>query len=362
MNYHWIENIRDFHNISQKWDQLLLASGSDNPFLLSDFIITWWKYYHPGKYLRILVIDDGNKIIGGIPLYLRNESWKRGFLKTLYYIGDGAANYTEPLFLPSKDFWPIFLNALESKKDWNLLHLFNVRGQSNLVKEFNPKLLNSKTSVRLIQDHLNWAIDLSGGIENYFKRLSKKLRRDLNSRRRRASQEYGEIRLKEIKDVEELKSYFDLYGQFSRKSFNARNERSAFNNYAYVQFFKDFLILMHRNQRLYAHVLCSGDKVFAISFGYKLGKGFNWALTAYDYDYRSIRPGYLLIEELIKEVSSWGEIYYNWYGYHKFYKTQWCNIIEPLYRIKVFKKNIYTDSLHYIEENVRRIRQSYVRQ
>ena len=362
MDYRWIENIRDFQNISQNWDQVLLDSNSDNPFLLSDFILTWWKYYHSGNHLRILVIYDGNELIGGIPLYLRKEGWKRGFLKTLYYIGDGTANYTEPLFPLSKNFWNIFLNALKSENDWDLLHLFNVRGQSNLVQEFNPRLLDSKISVKLIQDHLNWAIDLSQGLEKYQAQLSKKLKKDLKQKRRQAMEFYGGLTLKEVNDTEEVKKYFDLYVNFSRQSFEARKERSNFNDASYAQFFKNFLVLMSQNGRLTTHVLFVGGKTAAINFGYRFGKGLNCVLTAFNDEFHSLRPGYLLIEEIIKKTVLDRENYYNWYGHYKFYKSQICNLVEPLYRIKVFKKNIYTYSLHYIEENMRHIRQSYVRQ
>ena len=362
MEYRWIEDVRDFQNISQEWDQLLLDSNSDNPFLLSDFILTWWKYYYSENHLRMLVIYEGGKLIGGIPLYLRKEGWKRGFLKTLYYIGDGAANYTEPLFLSSKNFWSIFLNALEKRNDWDLLHLFNVRDQSNLVQEFNPRLLDSKISVNLIQDHLDWAIDLSQGLEKYQAQLSKNLKKDLKQKRRQAIECYGGLTLKEVSDTEEVKKYFDVYVNFSRQSFEARKEHSNFNDDSYVQFFKNFLVLMNQKSRLTTHILFVGDKVAAINFGYRFGKGLNCVLTAFNNEFRSLRPGYLLIEEIIKKAVLDRESYYNWYGHYTFYKSQVCNLSEPLYRIKVFKKNMYAYSLHYIEENIRHLRQSYVRQ
>ena len=129
MEYHWIEDIKEFQTLSKKWDEILITSGNGNPFLLSDFILTWWSYYSEGKALRILAIFKDQALIGGIPLYLKQEGWKRGYLRSLYYIGDSAANYTEPLVCASslEDFWPVFVQALDHKQDWDRLHLLNVR-------------------------------------------------------------------------------------------------------------------------------------------------------------------------------------------------------------------------------------------
>ena len=41
----WIENIEEFERIKNDWDAALLSANTDNPFLLSDFIIIWWKHF-----------------------------------------------------------------------------------------------------------------------------------------------------------------------------------------------------------------------------------------------------------------------------------------------------------------------------
>ena len=84
-----------------------------------------------------------------------------------------------------------------------------------------------------------------------------------------------------------------------------------------------------------------------------VGINLNQNITGYNYNYQHLQPGHLLIEELIKEIVARGDVYCNMYGHQRLYKEQWCNKTEPLYRIKMFKKNMYTHSLNWVEETVR---------
>lgn len=341
MQYHWIEDIEKFRNIAQEWDKTLVSSGNYNPFLLSDFIITWWRHFHNNLRLRIFVVYDNGTIAGGIPLYLGKRKFRDGFASILSYIGRPAANYTEPFYTTSEiRILPLLQKALAKRKDWDALYLPDVRGENKLIAEYNDCATDRRFFFNLAQDHMNWAIDLSAGLEKYFSTIPKRLQRYLKTKRKDIVKKHGNLQLKQIWGKDEVGKYFDLYTEFSSHSFMARRRKSNFDNEKYSSFFRDFLTLMDQKQRLDTHVLMAGDKVLAISFGYRFGKGYNYALTSFNYDYKYFKPGYLLVEELIKETCKHGETYYNSYGYERFYKTQWCNSQIPLYRFLMIRHTL----------------------
>jgi CelD/BcsL family acetyltransferase involved in cellulose biosynthesis len=341
MDCRWIEDIGEFGKIAGEWDKAVISSGDYNAFLLSDFIITWWKHFKDNLRLRIFVIYDNGRISAGIPLYLRRGGGGNGFARFLCHIGDTAANYTEPLYADDKsEMLSALRDALAKRNDWDVLYLTDIRSGNRLLKEYDEHVSDKRYFCETAQDHMNWAVDLSEGTEKYFLSVSKKLRRDLKAKRKHAERDYGSLRLEEIKGEEDIGRYFDLYTDFSLKAFSARSRKSNLESVRYAAFFKEFLISLGRNQRLDAHALFAGDKVLAVSFGYRFGKGFNWVLTGFNYEYKYIRPGYLLIEELIKEINGRGETYYNWYGHERFYKGQWCNSKTPLYRFFLFRRSL----------------------
>ena len=47
-----------------------------------------------------------------------------------------------------------------------------------------------------------------------------------------------------------------------------------------------------------------------------------------------------MIEELINEMARRKEIYYNWYGYDRLYKSQWCNEHTQLYRFFLMRRTL----------------------
>ncbi len=351
----WLENPRQFEEIASSWDKFLIQENVYNPFLLSDFILTCWKYYQTGLSFRFLIFSEDNRIQGGIPLYMGKRSFRYGFLRTLAYIGDGAANYTEPCL--SKSVSPsLFFKTIGLRGDVDLLYLKDVR-HSHPLMSYNLKTFDdNQMVVRAIHDHDNWAIGLEQGREAYLSTIPGKLKRDLRSRRRRATRELGAPILIRISGEKEIEKYFEVYVRLSQESFHNRGKKSAFLDSRYVSFFKDFLKIMEKNQRLDAHILKAGNEILAVSFAYRFGKGFHWALTAFNYRFKHLRPGYLLIEEIIREIDEHGDSYYNWYGYQRFYKHQWCNLREPLYRLKCFKNRFYSNSVHHLEACVRTFR------
>jgi CelD/BcsL family acetyltransferase involved in cellulose biosynthesis len=341
MNCLWITDIKEFERLKNEWDKRVAGSADPNPFLLSDFILTWWKYNAAFAELRIFVLYDDGGIAGGLPLYLKRGGADEGFLKVLRHIGGPAANYTEP-FCKDAD-TPLLqelLKALGKMRDWDALRLTHVRPQSPLMAEYGKMPPGEKKFVYTIQDHMNWAIDLSAGYENYMKSISRKLARDLRAKRRHAFERYGELALRSIGGKEEVERYFDMYTDFSVKAFDSRSRVSALADKNYVSFIKEFLVAMDASGRLDAHVLTGGSKVLAISFAYRFGRGFGWILTGFDYEARYVRPGYLLIEEIIKELCRRGETYYNWYGHVRFYKTQWCNSVSPLFQFILTRRTL----------------------
>jgi len=340
MNYHWIEDIEEFYKIARDWDEALVASVNYSPFLLSDFIITWWKYFNDNSALRIFVVYEGGKIAGGMPLYIKHYGIRRLGIRIMYHIGGALANYTEPFCAGTGlEVLSLFTEALNGKTDWDAVYLPNVRSENRLMTDYQKRADDKRFMFYVMQDHFNLSIDLSAGKEKYMATISGKLKKDLRQKRKHAIKDYGEIRLQSVKGREEVGRYFDIYTGFSLNTFDERNRKSSFKDKRYGDFFKDFLFIMDQKDRLDTYVLFAGDKILAVIFGYRSGPGFNWALTSFNYEYKYVRPGYLLIEELINEIIRRGGTSCNCYGYESFYKSQWCNERSPLSRFIIMRRS-----------------------
>jgi CelD/BcsL family acetyltransferase involved in cellulose biosynthesis len=184
------------------------------------------------------------------------------------------------------------------------------------------------------------AIDISAGKEAYFNGLPKKLRKDIRQKKRRAIKDYGDISIKAIKGENGTARYYDMYMEMTVKAFRERGRRNMLEDKAYAGFFREFLMAADKRGMSDAFAFYAGDKLLAIIFGYKIGPGYNWALTGFDYEFRYVRPGYLLVEGIIDEMVRRGDTICNCYGHESFFKNQWCNKMTPMYRFYIAKKSV----------------------
>jgi len=349
MRAQWIKSQSEFESISQKWDELLVQTDPTNPFLSSHFILTWWKHYKDRYGIKILVLYEGYDLVAGLPLYEDCFSFPFQSIRFLYYLGGAVANYTEPLVKGRRpDYLGALFQWLHTEKTWDILHFKNVRHGHPLI-EFSIK--NSSSFV--IQGHMNWAVDLSQGVDSYFKSRSKKLLKDLRSKRKQLIREYGAISLLSISGEDKIKEHLKIYRDCSVQSFYSRAQKNNFEDMLYFNFFQDFLILMEQKRKLRAYILKAGAKILALSFNLQLPNGFHWLLTGFNQEFHHFRPGYILTEETIRMLENEKQAYYNWYGHESFFKLQWCNKIEPLYRIKMVRKSLFNYGCHYAEELLR---------
>ena len=341
MRYRWIDNIEEFKQTAAEWDKALLDSGDYNPFLLSDFIMTWWKHFGTGRKLRIFTVYDDGRIAGGIPLYLAERGLNPLGFNVLHYIGDAAANYTEPFYRAAET--PVFTlleEAITECGEIDALSLPNVRGENGILREIRSAS-RGKGSIRYApQDHFNFAIDLSSGKEAYFSGLSNELRTGLRRKRKRAVRDYGEVKLRRAGEEGELRSYLDHHVKYSIDAFRGRGRRNIIEDERYRSFFDELFTLMGEKGRMDVYALYAGTSLIAVMLFYRFGKGFNWVFNSFDYDFRNVGPGYLLMEEVIYEILRQGESLCNCYGHESFFKKQWCNLQTPMYRVFTAKRSV----------------------
>jgi len=349
MRYFWIEDINEFRNIAEKWDKAVLSLDDDNPFLLSDFIISWWNYYSKDLKLMVFVMLDDDKIIGGVPLCKD----KRGRAE---YIGGWAANYTEFLSSDNNDIlWMYFLEAIKKKDNWSSVSLKRYRKNHSELKinNINGFLIDEMKSDR------GYFIDIPDNFSTYLNSLPKTLRYYI----RRSEKEFsniGEINLASYKTCEEVDKLADKFINFSRKSFKVRNRKSAFEDLNYCRFFNKLIEKFCKAGYLDANALKIGDKVVAIHFGYTIRNNLNYIFPAFDSDFSALNPGHLLIYKLVELASKRKNKMFNLYTGYQFYKEQWSNrkeeIISLVIRPKTFMAHIERRATNVVNSSFKSIK------
>jgi len=318
MKYQWIDNISDFENISSKWDQTLLDSGEDNPFLHSIFITAWWRYYATGNKLNIFVLWQNEKIIGGLPLYMDHR-------RKLQYPGGSSAGYTELLSnnIAPKVIWQNLLEALKLRNDWRVLELPRFRKLKRAEVPDKKGLL-----VNVYQSTERYLID------DFQNKLPKKLRYYLRRSENELSGK-GELKLSALSSEAELINWFDKFVSLSRESFQHRQRHSNFEKEEYCSFVKELFLGFYQKGYLDVQALKLNNEIIALYFGYSLADNLNYLFPAFDIKLARFNPGHLLINELVKLAKARGNKLIDFYTGYRLYKKQWANKIEEVSLLEI---------------------------
>ena len=339
MESSWIHDLKDFLKIRDDWDLALETSEADNPFLLSEFIVTWWQINHQGNDLCIFILKNNEKIFAGFPLYISRNTTSSFGLKRIQQIGDNFANLTEPFSIVELDKFEFhFINSLKKLKNWEFLDLPRIR--SGFFERYREK--NKVAGLRMIvfKDNLNASIIIDRNSEDYLMTVSSNLRNNVRKARKKAKK-LGEIVLNKIEAIKDIENLYNKFILFSIESRHNRGSSSEFIDKMKQEFTKKLLIRFSSKGLLDAHALFFGETLAAISFGFRYKKGFKWIFTSYNPDLHNISPGHTLIFELVNYCYQRGDSYFDTYaGGQVFYKKQWCNKFDSLYHFMIFNNNI----------------------
>ena len=123
----WIEDAEALAALAPEWDALLLRSGVDDPFLTSDFLITWWRHFGAGRGLRVAAVRAAGVLWGGLPLYAERARG-RVWLRFPGAEDFALANRTE-LLAPVGSIGALeaVTRALAERDDWDVLELARVQ-------------------------------------------------------------------------------------------------------------------------------------------------------------------------------------------------------------------------------------------
>ena len=64
-----VTEAEEFASLKTVWNHLLQRCDTNNSiYLTHEWLSTWWRYFRQGKKLNILLIEQGNQVIGIVPL------------------------------------------------------------------------------------------------------------------------------------------------------------------------------------------------------------------------------------------------------------------------------------------------------
>ena len=323
----WVDRIDDVRAMAGEWDAAVVASGEDNPFLLSAFLLSWWTHRAGRRTPAVFIVRRGGRIVGGLPLCQSPDG-------TLEHMGEHAANYTEFLRVDWQvDLWPLFLRALATRPGWRRVVLARIR-QHRLGLAPGPAGAQADLVIDAAHTNDTFLIDLPspGPSSRHIRHQVRKSQRD--------AARWGTLRLQTDVPESELPALIETFLRLSRASFRARGMTSLFEDPTMRSFFAELIHAFARAGRLDVQVLRLHDDPLAINMGYTLGGNHNYIWVTINPRYARLRPGHLMIAALLEHAAQRGDRVFDFYaGYYR-YKAAWCTRTLPVWRVDIRRNTL----------------------
>lgn len=119
------------------WRELARTCATATIFQTYEWNAAWWRHFHRGKSLRVIVVHDGGRLVGLAPLM--TGFWYLSLLRRLSFVGTGASDYLDILALPRYEerVARAVYDHLKSWSGWHVANLQQLR-EGALLREYFP--------------------------------------------------------------------------------------------------------------------------------------------------------------------------------------------------------------------------------
>lgn len=295
--------VRDMDKLpamAAQWDELLDGDPFTTVFQTREWITAWWEAYgRPGRML-LLLLTEGETLIGIAPLVRRAVDGE----DEIVFIGQGRADYLD--FIAREADRPrvtrAVLAALHDEPDWSLARLRNIAAASPTALQLPAAARECKLRVMRDPDEVCPAL-LRGGPQPTPDALLRKyrVRRAGNVFRR-----MGRFEVIDLDSIEAARAQLpDFFDQHVRR-WQGTETPSLFRDPANRAFYERMVEHLFPTGRLLFSVARLDDRPIAYHFGFDSDGRVFWYKPSFEPDFAPQSPGTTLLEHLIRHVVDHG--------------------------------------------------------
>jgi len=337
MTGRWLTTLEEFRSLAADWDAAVAASGTDNPFLLSEFLLAWGEAFAELGEPRILVCESAGGIEAGLPLFLSSRRHARLHWQALRYFGLGFANLTEPFFPSGQTvaFAEAAGAALRRLHGWSYASLPLSRSRWAEAADLRVRCASRGSLARICVN-----CDAVAYAATRRPRMQADLRRCI----RRAA-ETGAITFG--REPDHLDDLIRIQLRFNGPFRYASEFELGASTASWAAFTEALLRRLAATGHLDPVALRIGGELAAAGFGFRYGSGYKSLLASFDPRFRTAGPGMLFFYHLVDWCHQRGDPTIEMYADgEEFEKRRWGNEFVPLHQLWIFAPTLSGRALH----------------
>jgi len=305
LSFNIIDDLPSFSKISNEWNDLLAKSEARNCVTMrAEWIISTLEAYLPSTPLFILTAWRDEKLVGGVPLFIKDERIIRIFpVKILQFI-DSDLNPRKHILYHRDDssvLYKLLDYLIRQSKLWDLLYLRGIKRDSDLSIQLQEITQSKGLALATDSKHESVYIDLQTNWSKYFKGLSKNKRKNLKRAINRL-ESLGNWKVKTLTTKEQFIEFFPIMQEISKKSWKGKNSSDISAISGDNHFFYNFSLKAAEQGWLLVWVLEIEENDIVFQWQIKYEDSTTSFRTDFDLAFDNLAPGSCLRVEVLKSL------------------------------------------------------------
>jgi hypothetical protein len=328
-----IQSVSEFNSLREVWNNLLIKSASDVPFLRHEYLTNWWKTLGGGEWksgeLAILIDQTPEGELRGIaPFFIINQ---QVLLLGSHEISDYLDLITTEPVLP--EFVDKIITFMASRKfpTWNKMVFYNLAENSPTLPFLEKSIAKAGWNYRVENFHPAPSLELPGTWEAYLDQLDERYKGEILRKIRNAESYFLPVNWYTVTDQHQIDLEMDAFLDLMRENPN----KKAFLTPEMVNQMKLTAAAAHQEGWLQLAFLLVGDIKVA---GY-LNFDYGGKLLVYNSGIKSlfenISPGWVLLSYLIRQAIQEGKKELDFMRGDEPYKYQFGGKDKQLLKIEI---------------------------
>jgi CelD/BcsL family acetyltransferase involved in cellulose biosynthesis len=349
-------------NFRPLWNDLLTQTPAATFFQSYDWLEAYWRHFGAGQRLRVLVVSDGERLLGILPLVVRSETSRVGRIRVLGYpLHDWGTFYGPIGPEPAATLLAGLEHVRQTRRDWDVLDLRWVDrdGSDQGRTEQAMQLAGFRPCCQAWDQAPH--VEFTGTWQDYWSGRGKKFRHNVERCLRRLS-EQGEVTLVRHRPPPASRGEgdprWDLYNactELAGRSWQGDARDGTTLSHAGVrEFLRDVHAAAARSGSVDLNLLMLAGRPVAFIYDYHHDGRLYGLRKGFDPEFAALRPGLVLQYLVLEDCFRRGDRSFDLgVGYHDS-KRQWQTSLATSYRFTHFPAAVVRAQLLRLNRWVRR--------
>jgi len=318
-----VTDFESFLNLKQAWDALVADAALDHPFVTHEWIRTWWESFGGIRAMHIVVVKEGENVVGIAPMLEDTERFYGFKLRKLTFIWNSHVPRCDFIVAGRRlDVYRTLWEYIASQaKRWDLLLLPQLPENSPTLTWFKELATSSGFLACTWSAHASPYVPISGTWEEYFENLPKNHRTSLYSRAARLAS-VGKVELEPL-TAEEASNALNEGFQIEAEAGRVATGNAVIHDAGVRTFYSKLVQTSEIRNFVRLQFLRAGSKRIAFNLSLQYASSMYLIKGSHLPEYASYSPFNILASKNLEHCFRQGLQRYDFLGKEEEWKSPW---------------------------------------